>query len=82
MTGVYDDSHPMDVLWAQIRSLERRAQSIESEAMQLAEGADVDSRFRLGLESRSLRTQAQALRKQRSEAMFDAISSQFDPQIR
>jgi hypothetical protein len=50
--------------------------------MQLAEGTDADSRFRLGLESRALRTQAQALRKQRSEAMFDAISGQFDPQIR
>ena len=72
--GVANESHPMDELWAQIRSLERRANSRESEALELSESTEEDRRYMLRLESRELRKQAQRLRKQRADSMAGAYA--------
>jgi len=72
--GVGNESHPMDELWAQIRSLERRANSRDSEALELNESTEEDRRYMLRLESRELRKQAQRLRKQRADSMAEAYA--------
>jgi hypothetical protein len=69
--GVSDDSHPMDELWAQIRSLELRANSRDSEALELDENTEGKRTYMLRLESRELRAQAQRLKKQRVGSMVD-----------
>jgi hypothetical protein len=58
-----DDAHPVHELWAQTRSLESRANSRDSEALELDEGIDAERKGRLQAESRELRDQAEALRK-------------------
>jgi hypothetical protein len=58
-----DDSHPVHELWAQTRSLESRANSRDSEALELDDGIDAERKDRLQAESRELRDQAEALRK-------------------
>jgi hypothetical protein len=70
------DSHPMDALWAQIRSLERRAQSRDNEALELDGVSEAAGRYMLSLESRELRKQAQALKAQRTITMADKIGQQ------
>src|ERR1700720_2935610 len=50
--GVGNESHPMDELWAQIRSLERRAHSRDSEALTLDPSAEGQRIYMLRLESR------------------------------
>jgi hypothetical protein len=72
--GVGNTSHPMDELWAQIRSLERRANSRDSEALELNESTEEERRYMLRLESRELRKQAQRLRKQRADSMAAAYA--------
>src|ERR1700680_4526393 len=67
--GVGDESHPMVELWAQIRSLERRANSRDSEALTLNENVEGQRIYSLHLESRELRNQAQRLKKQRADSM-------------
>ena len=67
--GVGNDAHPMDELWVQIRSLERRANSRDSEALTLNENAEGDHMYMLRLESRELRHQAQRLKKQHVDLM-------------
>jgi hypothetical protein len=61
--GVGNGSHPMDELWAQIRSLERRANSRDGEALTLNESGEGQRIYLLRLESRELRSQAQRLKK-------------------
>jgi hypothetical protein len=58
-----DDSHPVHELWAQTRSLESRANSRDSEALELDDRVDAERKRRLLAESRELRDQAEALRK-------------------
>jgi hypothetical protein len=67
----------MDVLWTQIRMLERRAHSRDEEARQLerSEALRIQS---LERESGELRRRAQALRQQRIDAMTRALGEQFD----
>jgi hypothetical protein len=71
--GVSDDSHPMDELWAQIRSLELRANSRDGEALELDENTEGKRKYMLHLESRELRDQAQRLKKQRVGSMVDTL---------
>src|SRR6202158_2123140 len=88
--GVGNESHPMDELWAEIRSLERRANSRDSEALTLNESGEgariyllrLDARiYLLRFESRELRNQAQRLRKQRADSMAGELGNRFDSQV-
>jgi hypothetical protein len=79
--GVGNESHPMDELWAQIRSLERRANSRDSEALNLHERTEGDRKYMLSLESRELRKQAQRLRKQRADSMARELDHRIDSQV-
>jgi hypothetical protein len=76
-----NEAHPTDELWAQIRSLERRANSRDSEALTLNDGTEGDRRYVLSLESRELRKQAQRLRKQRAESMINELGNRIDSQV-
>jgi len=69
MGGVDSESSPLDELWAQIRSLERRAHSRDSEALKLSESAQGSDKYMLSLESRELRKQAQRLKKRRADLL-------------
>lgn len=69
--GVDDESRPMDEHWAQIRSLERRANSRDFEASQLVDDPDGRRQYMLSLESRELRNQAQKLRKRRADVVTE-----------
>ena len=79
--GVDDELHPMDERWAQIRSLERRANSRDCEARQLDESTDGRRQYILSLESRELRNQAQRLRKQRTELMTEELGAKIDARV-
>jgi len=76
--GVDNESHPMDELWAQIRSLESRANSRDIEALALDESAESRRIYMLRLESRELRNQARTLRKQRADPMARELASRGD----
>ena len=78
--GVDSESHPMDELWGQIRSLERRANSRDSEALTLNESAEGQRIYSLRLESRELRNQAQRLKKQRADSMAGELGDRSDAQ--
>jgi hypothetical protein len=78
--GVAYESHPTDELWAQIRSLERRANSRNSEALTLDESAEGQRIYMLRLESRELRNQAQSLRRQRADSMAGELGYRSDAQ--
>lgn len=71
--GIGYESHPMDELSAQIRSLERRANSRDSEALTLVESTEGQHIYMLRLESRELRNLAQRLKKQRA----DSVAGEF-----
>jgi hypothetical protein len=73
--GVGNESHPMDELWAQIRSLELRANSRDSEALKLDESTEGSRIYMLSLESRELRAQAQRLKKQRTGLMVETLDN-------
>jgi hypothetical protein len=72
--GVGNESHLTDELWTQIRSLERRASSRDSEALLLNESAEGARIYLLRLESRELRKQAQKLQKQRTDFMASELA--------
>jgi hypothetical protein len=76
-----NESHPADEQWAQIRSLERRANSRDSEALTLNESSEGAHIYLLRLESRELRKQAQRLRKQRADAMAGELGNRIDSQV-
>jgi hypothetical protein len=78
--GIDNESHPMDLLWAQIRSLERRAISRDSEALTLNKSGEGARIYLLRLESRELRTQAQRLRKQRADSMASELGNRIHSQ--
>ncbi len=79
--GIDNESHPMDELWAEIRSLERRANSRDSEALTLNESAEGARIYLLRVESRELRNQAQKLRKQRADSMAGELGNWIDSQV-
>jgi hypothetical protein len=76
-----NESNPTDELWAQIRSLERRANSRDSEALTLNESSEGGHIYLLRLESRELRKHAQLLRKQRADAMAGELGNRIDSQV-
>lgn len=78
--GVDDELHPLDERWAQIRSLESRANSRDCEAMQLNESTDGSRKYMLNLESRELRKQAQRLKKHRTNVRTDEFGAKTDAQ--
>jgi hypothetical protein len=79
--GIDNESHPMDELWAEIRSLERRANSRDSEALTLNESGEGARIYLLRVESRELRNQAQRLRKQRVDSMSGERANWIDSQV-
>jgi hypothetical protein len=76
--GVGNESHPMDELWAQIRSLESRANSRNSEALALDESAEGQRIYMLRLEIRELCNQARALKKQCADSRASELRSLGD----
>jgi hypothetical protein len=76
--GAESESHPMDELWSQIRSLERRAKSRDSEALTSNESDQGQRNYLLLLESRELRAQAQKLKQQRADSMAGELGSRTD----
>jgi len=78
--GGGSESHPMDELWAQIRSLERRANSRDREALTLNESGDGARIYLLRVESRELRKQAQTLRMHRADSMAGELGNRSDAQ--
>jgi hypothetical protein len=79
--GFDNESHPMDELWPQIRSLERRANSRDREALTLNESSEGARIYLLHLESRELRNQAQKLRKHRADSMAGEPGNRIDSQV-
>jgi hypothetical protein len=79
--GFDNESHPMDELWPQIRSLERRANSRDREALTLNESGEGDCIYSLRLESRELRNQAQRLKKRRADLMVGELDNRIDAQV-
>ena len=78
MGGIGNESNPKDELRAEIRSLERRANSRDSEALTLNESSEGARIYLLRLESRELRNQAQKLRKQRAGSMTGELGNWID----
>jgi hypothetical protein len=76
-----NEAHPTDELWAQIRSLERRANSRDIEALALNESGEGARSYLLRLESRELRKQAQRLRKQGADSMVGELGNRIDSQV-
>jgi hypothetical protein len=62
-----DGSHQIDDLWAQIRSLNLRATSRDTESLSLNESSDGPRMYLLSLESRELRREARRLSETRME---------------
>jgi hypothetical protein len=60
--GTSDESHPIDELWPQIRSLELRAESRDAEALKIVDGAESERKQTLHCESLELRNQARTLK--------------------
>jgi len=75
------NSHPMDELWSQIRSLDRRAQSRDNDALQLDERSEAAAKYMLSLESKELRKQAQALRTERVDKMANELGDRARPYL-
>jgi len=76
--GAGNESHPMDELWSQIRSLERRAKSRDSEALTSNENDQGQRNYLLLLESRELRAQAQKLKQERADSMAGELGNRSD----
>ena len=79
--GGGSESHPMVELWAEIRSLERRANSRDNEALTLDESTEGQRIYSLHLESRELRNQAQRLKQQRADSMAGELGNRIDSQV-
>jgi hypothetical protein len=75
-----DDSREIDDLWAQIRSLKLRAESRDSEGLQLNESNASDRKRVLRLESRELRDRAQMLTNHRTKLISDRFGCATDPE--
>jgi hypothetical protein len=73
-----DESHPAELLWSQITSLERRAKSRDDEAILLNDASDAKGKYLLALESRELRKQATRLRAQRLDSLTGGVTGRSD----
>jgi hypothetical protein len=80
MGGVDSESYPMDERWARIRSLEKRANSRDYEALQLNDSSDASRKYVLSLESRELRKQARELKKLRADLMVSELCARMEAQ--
>jgi hypothetical protein len=69
--GAGADFHLAEDISAQIRSVELRAASRDSEALTMNDGAEGKDKYMLTLESRELRGQARRLRTQRADFAAD-----------
>ena len=67
--GTNNESHPTDVRWSQIRSLELRANSRDTTALELDEHSQGACKYMLLLEGRELRHQAKRLKEQLAGAI-------------
>ncbi len=67
-------SYAVNDLSAQIRSIELRAVSRDSEALALDEGTDGKDKYMLSLESRELRGQAKRLKLERADLVAEEVS--------
>jgi hypothetical protein len=74
--GAGDESDPVRELWPQIRSLELRAKSRDREALIIVEGAAIDRKQTLHLESLELRNQARILKTCIDRIKADNLSNQ------
>ena len=74
--GASDESHPVDGLWPQIRSLEFRARSRDREALKIVDGAECARRQMLHLESLELRNRARILRARVDRIKADNLRNQ------
>jgi hypothetical protein len=81
MGGIGNESNPKDELGAEIRSLERRANSRDREALELSDSAEGAQIYLLQLESRELRSQARALKKDRADLMTSELANRNDAQV-
>ena len=81
MGGIGNESNPKDELRAEIRSLERRANSRDSEALTLNESAEGDRIYLLRLESRELRSQARQLKNQRADLLTNELANRSNAQV-
>ena len=70
-----DASHLIDDLWAQIRSLNLRAESRDIESQGLDEAIEADRKNILIGESRELRTRARQLTQQRTDLIVDRLGA-------
>jgi hypothetical protein len=78
--GSGNASQPTDERWSQIRSLELRANSRDTDAQELNEHSQGASKYMLQLESRELRHQASGLKAQLDGAMTDDHEDSSDTQ--
>jgi hypothetical protein len=74
--GASNESHSLDELWPQIRSLELRAKSRDGEALKIVEGADDARKQTLYLESLELRNQAGILKTRVDRIKADHLRNQ------
>src|SRR3984893_13893288 len=81
MGGIGNESNPKDELGAELRSVERRANSRDREALDLNDSAEGAQIYLLQLESRELRSQARALKKERADLMTSELANRNDPQV-
>jgi hypothetical protein len=73
--GVGNESLPRDQLWTQIRSLELRANSRDSEGLTLDESTEGELKYMLRLESRELRDQSKQLKEQMGGTRIDKFGN-------
>jgi hypothetical protein len=64
-------THAIDTLWSEIRSLNLRAESRDTEALKLNESTEGQHKYMLQLESRELRGQARKLKVHRIELLSE-----------
>jgi hypothetical protein len=64
-------TNAIDNLWSEIRSLGLRAESRDTEALELNESTDGQRKYMLQLESRELRGQARMLKAERIELLTE-----------
>ena len=76
---VANNSHPIDDVTNEIRSLSLRAESRDAEALMIDETAGGAHKYMLQLESRELRKQAQKLQKQHELAAAESASHAETP---
>jgi hypothetical protein len=72
------ESHAAGDITAQIRSIELRAASRDSEALKMNDSAEGKDKYMLTLESRELRMQARRLKVQRSDLPAEERGSRDD----